>query len=72
MPWSHLWFIVCIHILSGRLSRQALLDKTDTINLLSQTFVDLKNRFDSAINIQTAFVSFRISEGVEKIGAVLY
>src|ERR1700722_2135099 len=52
----------------GRLVRQAISDKANTIAKFSQTFVDLKRAFDSAINLQIAFVSFRISEQVGQLG----
>ena len=52
----------------GRLVRQAISDKANTIAKFSRTFVDLKRAFDSAINLQIAFVSFRISEQVEQLG----
>jgi hypothetical protein len=57
----------------GRLIRQSFSNNdANAISEFSQTFLDLKNSFDSSINAHTAFVSFRISEGVEKIGFTIH
>src|ERR1700722_9976074 len=56
----------------GRVVRQAISDKANTIAKFSRTFVDLKRAFDSAINLQIAFVSFRISEQVEQLGILSF
>jgi hypothetical protein len=53
----------------GRVIRQSLSNTAaDAISKFSQTFMDLKIKFDSSINVQTAFVSFRISEVVQQMG----
>src|SRR3984957_19026490 len=56
----------------GRVVRQAISDKANTIAKFTQTFVGLKRAFDSAINVQIAFVSFRISEQVEQLGILSF
>ena len=56
----------------GRVVRQAISDKANTIAKFTRTFVDLKRAFDSAINVQIAFVSFRISEQVEQLGIIIH
>src|SRR3984957_6539550 len=56
----------------GRLVRQAISDKANTIAKFTETFVDLKRAFDSTINLQIAFVSFRISEQVEQLGILSF
>ena len=65
----HLFSSLIYHIsVSGRLLRQAMSDKADIIAKFSQTFVQLKAAFDSAVNVQTAFVTFRTAQGLERIG----
>jgi hypothetical protein len=55
--------------LPGRLIQQTFSDTRDVaITDFTRTLKDLKQSFDSAVNIQTAFISFRVSHGVEKIG----
>src|SRR3984957_10112034 len=56
----------------GRVVRQAISDKANTIAKFTETFVDLKRAFDSTINLQIAFVSFRISEQVEQLGILSF
>src|SRR3984957_1833129 len=56
----------------GRVVRQAISDKANTIAKFTRTFVDLKREFDSDINVQIAFVSFRISEQVEQLGILSF
>ncbi|KAF8580851.1 hypothetical protein K439DRAFT_1654228 [Ramaria rubella] len=50
-----------------RLIKQSFSDKGERISNFRQAFSVLRAKFDSSINIQTAIVSFRISEGVQRL-----
>ncbi|KAF8578321.1 WD40 repeat-like protein [Ramaria rubella] len=50
-----------------RLIKQCLSNKGERISNFRQAFSVLRAKFDSSINIQTAIVSFRISEGVQRL-----
>ena len=39
----------------------------DVINKFTETFCNLKDAFDSGINVQTTLVSYRITERVDKL-----
>jgi hypothetical protein len=54
---------------SGRLVRQTLPDNARKIADFKQALLSLKVAFDSGTVIQTAFVSTRTLEAVEKLGA---
>jgi hypothetical protein len=45
---------------------------TETIQKFTHAFDSLRHSFDSAMAIQTAFISFRISQGIDKIGSNLF
>ncbi|KAF8578326.1 WD40 repeat-like protein [Ramaria rubella] len=50
-----------------RLIKQTFSNNGERISKFRQKFIDLRAQFDSGVNIETAIVSFRISEGIAKL-----
>lgn len=50
---------------------QTFSDYTGRLDQMSQQFLQLKQSFDTGVNIQTALVSFRIEEKVDTLSMYL-